>query len=782
MKEFLNRFDTFIDEQRNFFEDSLAKTCDFKWSDCVWVGGSQTSGWLVGNRKTPFRFNKATRINGIGSFNIDALHFQDLMKAMLVFYYRANNQNVSLATHNANLIILKRWFYALVSTTPHTHPIYLNTDILKSAVRVLSENTKNISNLSDSVGRACKLQKYINQFGFCITPLLLLNDNRYKNYSNRTKNVKKIEQLKDEELINDENIDDEKLITIKAFINMIDLRGKTTGAGEKVLLNLVFLLLVTGFRSIECITLRKDALIKRPIVDPYSKQQIKKQGQPQYTLGIKYIGAKGAGERVHWVEPLAVPLVESIFKNTLELTESMRAQLTYLRQKTGGDYLPKFIDRIRGEDVEITDLIGDMIKTECSRPGIGTLRDRVYKTFCSAKIPIANELRPGKVFDIERYYKKSDINKFLASKYGEDTSASEEKLIYRWATSGKKHEIKYEDLLFIHEFGSINYSRKQVLPSVVIPFTNQIINNFLGCGSNKSAFEYYQLVEDDGSLTRLKSHMPRHNINTFLAIAGLSEHLQAMLMGRIDISQNQNYQHLALKQIRKSTSLVSFESAVNSTGTVENKIDSSSPVKYIAATGIMKISPDQSLESNLKCNLHSFSDRSDIARHMKENMSESFLKDIKCAFDELISESGESEAKDLLERHAVLHPLPFGSCTRNVVTSGCPARLKCQSGQYCESFELTGRVDEHAKLMELKSTLQKKLNNIEQLVIEDNSYCSALSQMSDNLNNIARLENMSLLSERKRISVNIFGNKTTEKITTLADLFAIEHLIGGKNA
>ncbi len=29
------------------------------------------------------------------------------------------------------------------------------------------------------------------------------------------------------------------------------------------------------------------------------------------------------------------------------------------------------------------------------------------------------------------------------------------------------------------------------------------------------------------------------NINTFLALSGLAEHLQAMLMGRVDIKQNQ---------------------------------------------------------------------------------------------------------------------------------------------------------------------------------------------------------------------------------------------------
>ena len=41
-----------------------------------------------------------------------------------------------------------------------------------------------------------------------------------------------------------------------------------------------------------------------------------------------------------------------------------------------------------------------------------------------------------------------------------------------------------------------------------------------------------------------------------MALSGLSEHLQAMLMGRVDIKQNQYYQHFALKQRKVTASLL----------------------------------------------------------------------------------------------------------------------------------------------------------------------------------------------------------------------------------
>ncbi|MDF7611472.1 hypothetical protein NQ066_27025, partial [Escherichia coli] len=53
----------------------------------------------------------------------------------------------------------------------------------------------------------------------------------------------------------------------------------------------------------------------------------------------------------------------------------------------------------------------------------------------------------------------------------------------------------------------------------------------------------------------IKKHVPRHNINTFLAIAGVTDHIQAILMGRVDITQNKHYQHQAESQSYQTASL-----------------------------------------------------------------------------------------------------------------------------------------------------------------------------------------------------------------------------------
>jgi hypothetical protein len=84
--------------------------------------------------------------------------------------------------------------------------------------------------------------------------------------------------------------------------------------------------------------------------------------------------------------------------------------------------------------------------------------------------------------------------------------------------------------------------------SIAHPQPNQPPSRLLGnVAGYASVFSKYQLLEDDGHPTQLRTHIPRHNINTFRAIAEISDHLQAMLMGRVDITQNQHYQHLVLK-------------------------------------------------------------------------------------------------------------------------------------------------------------------------------------------------------------------------------------------
>ncbi len=74
----------------------------------------------------------------------------------------------------------------------------------------------------------------------------------------------------------------------------------------------------------------------------------------------------------------------------------------------------------------------------------------------------------------------------------------------------------------------------------------------------RSVFAKYNLTNENGDIDMMYSHCPRHGINTFYALADVSDHLQAMFMGRNDINQNKSYQHLSFEDRAISTELVSF--------------------------------------------------------------------------------------------------------------------------------------------------------------------------------------------------------------------------------
>ena len=141
--------------------------------------------------------------------------------------------------------------------------------------------------------------------------------------------------------MDEEELEKEKLITVRTFMNIISLISLCKTDGEKIILNLLLLLIITGFRSTEAILLRTDSLIKQPVLDPSTGEQISLDGVKQFILGIKYLGAKGSGQRIHWVEPLAAPMVENIFSNVLVLTQSYRNYIKYIREKIYQTSCPK---------------------------------------------------------------------------------------------------------------------------------------------------------------------------------------------------------------------------------------------------------------------------------------------------------------------------------------------------------------------------------------------------------------------------------------------------------
>ncbi|MBF4344417.1 hypothetical protein EAY39_27445, partial [Vibrio anguillarum] len=90
--------------------------------------------------------------------------------------------------------------------------------------------------------------------------------------------------------------------------------------------------------------------------------------------------------------------------------------------------------------------------------------------------------------------------------------------------------IPYEKLLFIFPLGSANLTRQGALKVIPEVIDKDVISKFLGYGQTgnreRSVFAKYGLINENGEIDTMYSHSPRHGINTFYALADVSDHLQ----------------------------------------------------------------------------------------------------------------------------------------------------------------------------------------------------------------------------------------------------------------
>ncbi|MDP4544586.1 hypothetical protein Q8P09_05795 [Psychrobacter faecalis] len=761
----LNNYNKFINEQKEYFKNSLYKPNDALWTDSFWLKTGVGSSWLLSRGKSSIRFDSINRVKGLSNTNISE-DYQQFCKAMLVYSYRQANSKVSPSKLVAELLVLKRWFYSLKALTSDTNPEDLSTEILNHAYSLLKNNSS-ATNLPDHVGTFKRLQDIVNKYGFTTNKLEFEVNLKYAQKQNRTQTAGMTKELFKGLNIDERKIDAEKLISIQTFINIASLKNFCQSEGEKILLNSLFLSIVTGFRSTETIMLKKDCLIERPMLDPQTNEPVSINGKTQYMLGIRYYGAKGAGKRIHWVEPSSITLVKSLIQNTLELTEQYRKHLIYLRQKNLKDFLPKGIDDISDDLIELDDLTDHLFISKKRTRGRGGRRDVILKTFKSAQV------KPDKQSGL-KYYSKKTLNEFIKSTANYD---AEEPINKKFEFEGKLVDIPYEDILFIVQHGSTTLSRNLINKTNITPLDISIINSFLGSTNNISVFEKYSLNDNDNKPSKISSHIPRHNINTFLAIAEISDHLQAMLMGRIDVEQNKYYQHLSIKQISQSASLTSNNSECHTSNELTTTSDRTvatndtvkSPIDEVLEYGLMLFSNNQDLENNLKNNLHTFDNTNEISNFIEQSMGEDYFEDIAKAFNEL-APTEPDKAKELIDTHAYLHPLPFGSCMRNIAAHGCPKRLACQSGASCVNFTVTGRLGELENLRLTKDRLTDQAKSL-----ADNSEFTL--RIKKQIQNLEGFEQKIMVGYSNKTPVNIYSTIDTElsQPKTLAELFSLEY-------
>ncbi|MFH4481287.1 hypothetical protein [Vibrio diabolicus] len=803
MKDNYETFEQFITAQKTFFETALLPEVNagitnpdalYSWLTNIWKYASASQGFLA-KALTTINFHEINSRRLGGLFKPDEEPFKtldinetyvDFMKAYCVSLYQGNNP--SGAVVYAQQMLLKRVYVRMVMSGVDPHPVNITSEFLQQATDMLAQSRTGDSaytNAAKDYDDSNVIAKNLNYLSFTLTPIEIKK--KQKGVATRsTKAGKKAKKAEfGEDLDQDEH---EKNLSIQTFLNVVALRGMVQQDGERIVLNLVLLLMVTGFRHMEAAALRYNCFKVVEIEDKVTKELMEQRSLPTFYVGIVYLGEKGAGHRTHWLEPFAVEIVEELWVDTIVLTEKMRTQIEYVRETGFESYLPKAWRTRDDNVVEMSEPLVDLdaivdevyestsVSSGARGRGRSSLRDYTTKKIQNSGL----DIKPHSVVEMSGRrknirYAQAEIERFIRHTIESDGRISND-FIYRDTDAKTKavSEIPYEALLFIIPEGSAATKRTgaiKVVPRVIDKF---ILNPFLGYGTKgnrqRSIFAKYNLTDENGEITMMHSHTPRHGINTFVAIAGIAEHLQAMFMGRKDFTQNEHYQHLAITERAVSTALVTVNNP-------DSHFKQETALERIKMEGTIGVNPKLTSVNALAQALHTHTTTQDKAAFVVDVVSNS-NSDAFNEFDEVFGMLSDKEKQETAARHTDLNPMDIGSCRRKLATFQCPYNMKCQDGSPCPYFTLTGRDDELQKVKQLAAGILSEIALINKMEMTGHMEVAEADEILANLNlrkeHIQYHLGQSQAFEDEKIQINLLELDNMKKPIMLSSLFALE--------
>ncbi|SHO23887.1 Putative uncharacterized protein [Moritella viscosa] len=728
MRSNIDAFNAFIEQAKEHY---ATLTMAQLWGADIWV----SKGELSENEKTAsLHFTKIYSRKFIRVSDITNRNYINWCKAVTTM----NIRKKGFSTLQNNLKSMKYLHQALLDAKGTDEPWLLDDTVLEQLEKSLIASDYS------------EIYKLLN---FCLRQIAELKTNGVIHvgitFTNTHKMVQSAElkalsqRRKKAQSIDDNERDGEtKLISMKALYSLAWLTFNASNDWEKVALRLYHILMATGFRIGELLRVRHDALISvaeinettgKPIfvekLDEDGKVVLNKNGkpelEPQLIWGIHYYPEKGHVAVYKWLDPTSAPLVIAAFELINKQTATCREQLKWLEKN------PASPIRWESETITYRDINEHFINymKEPSASAINTFTSRLTKTGVLPVGKVVDQSRATTTRRVQnmpliKLFRVADINRHYQQSKGKDHHIS---IRFKIGDKGKRKRtvsIKKSELLCIAPSGVFASHTDKSTVSHLYPdvFGRKSIAIFFGHMSSNntsplaSIFSRYDLKEDDGSNIKIKSHMPRHQLNTFLALADVAEHQQALIVGRRDIEQNRVYQHLSLKDKTKyqGTSTESMrQRAVRVQQTNEIVAPPEPEDNLLAELGVAPIGATPT-KLAVQQGAHAFNKPAEHVEFMQEALEQdNLLGELQDTFNEIRQKDGLQAAKEFIEVHGRnFHIVVNGGCTRNLALHGCDKQLRCLDGEGCFHLTITGRPGE---LDSIQSTHQNLSLNVDKM-------------------------------------------------------------------
>lgn len=309
----------------------------------------------------------------------------------------------------------------------------------------------------------------------------------------------------------------EKLPSPAAYEALGQISNMVEEPSEVVRMRLIEILVATGFRINEALTLAEDCEVEeevrangRPVLDP--------EGEPRVRYGLGYLPEKGGDPDVKWITSPMVDVVKRAVRDIRFQTASARTTAKWLENHPGRAWFDPENDR--GPDQLFT---GFDLKINFNFAG------RVS----GLQWAKGRGLSPAVIENGVLKFRRADI---------------EDALLSQQEAYGGTSSPRLSTYLFVVP-QNFCHSKKGTNPSLVGLLTDQQISDFLSGrsserGATLSLFDRYGFTESDGQPIKLTSHMFRHWLDTLFEQGGLGQHEIARWFGRKDIGQNAAYDHV----------------------------------------------------------------------------------------------------------------------------------------------------------------------------------------------------------------------------------------------
>lgn len=243
--------------------------------------------------------------------------------------------------------------------------------------------------------------------------------------------------------------------------------------------------------------------------------------------GLRWQPAKGADPMVKWIIPSMAHVVAKAITKIRNLTEGARRIAQWYELNPERLYLPQDLEHLRSQELLTMDEVKQVILLEEGATSFARL-------WCTANNVLL--IKSGRR---------------VCARFADVERTAIAQLPAGFPLLNSEMGLRFSEALIVVRRNEL-HSKRGTFGCVIEPVNTNQVNEALGARiqhGGGSIFERFGFTEPDGSPIRVTTHQFRHYLNTLAQAGGMSQLDIAKWSGRLDVRQNEVYDHVTADQM-----------------------------------------------------------------------------------------------------------------------------------------------------------------------------------------------------------------------------------------